>query len=157
MKNIEYIKLDDCIDRHLYQIHSRNLKFAVFRKESKGFIGLREKLGCTYMFEEYHCDTNHPFGTVKPLKDLNIILPDNIILVESFPGNVCGNCNVDVEYKKVDEPFVKYGITYNSKWMHIADTKCGNITPYSKYNYDLDKWLREQEKIYANSLSLCDH
>jgi hypothetical protein len=49
----------------------------VFRTESKGFIGIREKFGEEYLFEEYHRDTGPPLGTVRPYEKLEKI-PDEI-------------------------------------------------------------------------------
>lgn len=65
-----YISLEGCKDGYLYYIHSRNLSFGVFRKETQGFIGIRMKFYDRYLFEEYHWDTGSPFGTVKPKEKL---------------------------------------------------------------------------------------
>jgi hypothetical protein len=63
---MQHIKAEDCKDGGLYRIWSRNLRFGVYRKETRGFVGIREKFGHLYLFEEYHWDNGPPFGTVKP-------------------------------------------------------------------------------------------
>lgn len=64
----EYIALDDCEHRGFYRIQARNFDFGVFDQTAKGFIGIREKFGTTYLFTEYHWDTGAPFGTVRPIE-----------------------------------------------------------------------------------------
>jgi hypothetical protein len=73
------IPLTDCVDRGVYYLVSRNLIAGVFRKETGGFIGIREKCGYRYLFEEYHRDKGPPFGTVAPLEKLGE-LPERIPL-----------------------------------------------------------------------------
>ena len=74
---IEYIPLDQCVDRAVYRIRSNNLGVGVFSEKTKGFIGIRTKFGNKYLFTEYHYDTGAPFGTVCPVEQLGV-LPDNI-------------------------------------------------------------------------------
>jgi hypothetical protein len=50
----------------------------VFRKDKKGFVGIREKFGERFLFVEYHWDTGPPFGTVKPLKCLERCPVENL-------------------------------------------------------------------------------
>lgn len=75
------IPLAECKKRHVYRIHSRNLKFGVYDGDG-GFIGIREKFGSRYSFTEYHRDTGAPHGTVHPQEDLGPI-PEGIELLES--------------------------------------------------------------------------
>ena len=74
----KYIPLSMCADGWLYEIKSRNLTLGVFRKDKKGFIGIREKFGHEYLFVEDHWDTGAPFGTVKPQKRLERCPVDNL-------------------------------------------------------------------------------
>lgn len=77
---LDKFKMTDCKERYLYRIHSRNLKLGVFH--SKGaFLGIREKFGSRYLFDEYHWDQGPPFGTVKPLQELNRV-PDEVGAIE---------------------------------------------------------------------------
>lgn len=74
------IPLGECKNRVLYRIKSRNLSFGVFCQETGGFIGLHEKFGYVYIFEEYHRDSGQPLGTVTPLEELPETLPTEILL-----------------------------------------------------------------------------
>jgi hypothetical protein len=66
----QYIRLRDCKHGWLYRIASRNLRLGVFRKDRKGFVGIREKFGQEFLFVEYHWDADRHLGTVKPEKQL---------------------------------------------------------------------------------------
>lgn len=88
---MKHIPLEDCVDRQIYQIFSRNLRFGAFRKSSSGFIGIRLKFGERYLFEEYHYDTGPPHGTVQPLKAMNLVVPEEILLQEHL-DLVCSSC-----------------------------------------------------------------
>lgn len=72
----DYIKLEDCKERFLYKIFSRNLSYGVYDGNS-GFIGIRNKFGMDYLFTEYHWDTGPPFGTVHPKEEICEV-PKNI-------------------------------------------------------------------------------
>jgi len=72
------IPLDQCRDRRVYRVLSRNLSLGVFRASSRGFIGIRTKFGSRFLFEEYHWDTGAPYGTANPLEELGVTLPDDI-------------------------------------------------------------------------------
>jgi len=63
-----YLPIDQCKDGYLYRIHSRNLSTGIYSEKSKGFLGIREKFGHNFLFEEYHWDTGAPFGTVHPIE-----------------------------------------------------------------------------------------
>lgn len=86
------IPLDECKDRMVYEIHSRNLAVGVFVQDRRGFIGIREKFGSRYLFMEFHYDTGAPFGTVRPIKELTVV-PENIPLREhsSVENKIVGN------------------------------------------------------------------
>ena len=75
-KREDYIKLDQCKERFLYKIHSRNLKYGVFNGKS-GFIGIRFKFETEYLFTELHWDVGPPYGTVRPFNEICKI-PDDI-------------------------------------------------------------------------------
>lgn len=72
----DYIKLEDCKERFLYKIFSRNLSYGVYDGNS-GFIGIRNKFGMDYLFTEYHWDAGPPFGTVHPKEEICEV-PKNI-------------------------------------------------------------------------------
>jgi hypothetical protein len=98
-----YIKIDDCKNGYLYSLHSRNLTYGVYNEENKGFIGIREKFEQEYLFTEYHWDTGPPYGTVKPIKELEkfngpIFESKKVILSgDPKPGDSCVVCSSDLE------------------------------------------------------------
>jgi len=87
------ISIADCVEGHVYLLLSRNLVLGVFRRSSDegvvehmqrfdtGFVGIREKFGHRYLFEEYHWDCGEPYGTANPLEDLGP-LPEGITAQE---------------------------------------------------------------------------
>ena len=89
-----YLPLEECKKGGVYRLDSRNLSYGVYDGED-GFIGLRYKFGDTFLFTEYHWDTeNHkPYGTVKPLK-LMEMLPVGVKAEEDL-GRYCGDCGKD--------------------------------------------------------------
>jgi len=68
----EHIPLSACIERHLYVVHARNFRMAVYQGNSL-FLGVRTKFGDRFLFQEDHWDTGEPHGTVKPMRDLGEI------------------------------------------------------------------------------------
>lgn len=66
------IPKEQCVDRGVYRIKSRNLTVGVYREAVGGFIGIRLKFNSEFLFEEYHYDNGPPFGTVEPIE----LLPD---------------------------------------------------------------------------------
>lgn len=109
----KYIPIDQCIDRRLYRVISRNLLVGVYNAETRGFIGIRNKFGNDYPFEEYHYDTGAPLGTVRPEEDLGVDLPDEIPL-KGYGDLICAICRKPAEqyalyegppfYRHVDDP-----------------------------------------------------
>ena len=78
----DYIPLDKCEDGAVYEIHSRNLSVGVFVKDQEGFIGIRTKFGSRFLFTEYHWDQGAPYGTVHPIRKLDVKVPDGVKIVE---------------------------------------------------------------------------
>jgi hypothetical protein len=89
---MERIPLEECKHGGLYRIHSRNLSLGVFNEQSQGFIGIREKFGCYYLFTEYHWDTGPSFGTVSPVEFL-----------EMYPGDPVESVTRPATQQDVDE------------------------------------------------------
>lgn len=140
-KSNNYIKLDQCKDRFLYRIHSRNLEYGIYSEQKKGFIGIREKFGSKYLFTEYHWDAGEPYGTVKPQEEL-FIIPEELILKESF-GTVDSNTNRLIGF---DKP-VKEG----GKGWYFLDTKesVQDVRAVSVENKDLYNFISDILKNYA--------
>lgn len=65
-----WIPLETCKNGWVYYIHARNGKVGIFEKKEKGFRISRHKFSSNFLFVEYHWDTGIPFGTVKPITEL---------------------------------------------------------------------------------------
>jgi len=69
-KSVEYIKMDELKNGYLYKILARNASCGIWIEDAKGFLISRTKWGDNFTFVEYHWDTGEPYGTVKPLKEI---------------------------------------------------------------------------------------
>jgi hypothetical protein len=137
---MERILLDECKDRVLYRIDSRNLAFGVFDINTKGFVGIREKFGDYFLFTEYHYDTGAPFGTVHPKEELEP-MPEGMILEERL-GTVDKKTRRSVAF---DKPVNQGG----KGWYYIdTDEASEEIYPVSVSNNELFNWLKEKEEQY---------
>ena len=130
------IKLKDCRHGYAYELSSRNLLVGVFNKKTKGFMGIREKFGDYFLFEEFHRDTGAPYGTVTPLKKLKKCPLDDL---RSHCDTICGNCKGLIEYQKA-----RNGAPWQEFWLHVGKD-CGNVQPWSQKNTKLFKWLKPIE------------
>ena len=150
------IPRDQCKNRQLYRIRSRNLSFGVFHEENGGFFGIREKLGHTYVFEEYHHDNGPPYGTVTPLEELPEVLPEEILLRITFEGSYCFRCKVPCAY--INFPDGEREKTYSDghkmmvpgEWKHLEPTDCSDVCPTCKSNKALYGWLTQMELQYSH-------
>lgn len=73
------LRMGSLKDGQVYRIRSRNLVIGVWRAATQGFIGIREKFGSVYLFEEYHWETGAPFGTahaVYPIAGITVPAAD---------------------------------------------------------------------------------
>lgn len=77
---MERIPVNECVDRHVYELRSRNLRYGVFNAANKSFIGIRKKFDYIYLDVEYYPEDNAR-GTANPIKEIGII-PDDIDLVQ---------------------------------------------------------------------------
>lgn len=78
------IPLNECVDRGIYLINSRNLRIGVYVATRQAFIGIRKKFGDRYLFAEFHYECGPPYGTVRP-QTLLAAMPENgIQLVEGW-------------------------------------------------------------------------
>jgi len=66
----EYLKREELIIGGRYEVEGRNFNTATWTGEE--FIGMREKFGARYLDEELHWDDDSKYGTVKPLKYLDM-------------------------------------------------------------------------------------
>jgi len=67
---MNYLRLSELKDGYLYRIRARNGAFGIWIETRNAFILSRTKFDSNYPFEEYHYDTGAPFGTVKPLEEI---------------------------------------------------------------------------------------
>jgi hypothetical protein len=132
------IALQDCTDRTLYRLRSRNLRLGVFCAARRSFLGMRTKFGTRFAAEEFHWETGPPFGTARPREALPDRLPDGIELLEILPGARCGTCGAAVEYNGKDA------------WFHPAPSTCALPRPVTRRNEALERWLVEMEARYPD-------
>lgn len=147
-----YIPLNECIDRGIYRIHSRNLSVGVFRESTKGFIGIRYKFGDEYLFEEYHYDNGPPYGTVDPKEQIGV-LPDEILNNE-FVINEFGTRNFAIDPSTGSERCVirrdlltnetQHGerIGFVDEWADTKQRLPDDVWPYIKENEKLLNYLK---------------
>jgi len=82
MRPEKYLALAECVKGHVYKLRSRNLRIGVFNGTT-GFIGIRTKWDSRYLFTEYHWDYEGSYGTVHPLEDMGVVVPETIELREN--------------------------------------------------------------------------
>lgn len=70
MNEKEHIPMDRCKEGFLYIIDARNSNLGIYNEANKSFTISRYKFGSNFLFDEFHWDTNPPFGTVRPLKEI---------------------------------------------------------------------------------------
>lgn len=152
------ISRDQCKNRQFYRIRSRNLNFGVFREETGGFFGLRQKFDYIYVFEEFHWDNGPPYGTVTPLEELPEALPDDIPLTTDL-GSICSTCKIPCSYVEFPdgerEKVYSDGHTMkiSGDWNHLEPTDCPEVTPMSQSNQALEQWLHGMEKKYKTRVN----
>lgn len=64
----EYLEPHELKPGGVYKIKARNASFGVWTPEYQGFHISRTKFGRNYVFVEIHWDLSDDFGTVRPLK-----------------------------------------------------------------------------------------
>lgn len=105
----DYIPIDQCVNRGVYRIHSRNLSVGVYCPESQGFVGIREKFGTRYLFTEYHYDTGASFGTVFPKEQIDY-LPADIHCHELVPHEFGGHSFAIDPATNAERPVVRHAL-----------------------------------------------
>ncbi len=109
----ERIPIKDCQHGHLYRIYSRNLNLGVYRKDDKGFVGIRLKMGRRYLFAEFHWDTGPPFGTANPL-ELIVKCPIEDLTEGYYDEDAKQYHDNGSLFDWIDEQAAKLGITAES-------------------------------------------
>lgn len=113
------IPLKDCIVGRIYEIQSRNLLLGVYNGNT-GFIGIREKFGSLYLFTEYHIE---PIGTVRPFRDTEINVPEEILLTTSLGTYDYVTKRPIIWDETINNPKAFLG-TSNKGWWRFADGNC---------------------------------
>lgn len=73
-----YFSIEQCVEGGLYYLHAYHYKFGVFIEQIQGFVGIRNKLGASYLFIEYHFDYSPIIGTAQPITLLGTC-PDSVL------------------------------------------------------------------------------
>lgn len=110
----DFIPMEQCENRALYRLRSRNLTLGVYVAHEHAFRGIRTKFRSRFVDKEYHYDDGAPFGTVRPLEKLNEDLPSEITLSVAEKRAVCAACGRLVQHHP-DRP------TLSGPWLHEAD------------------------------------
>ena len=136
-----WIPIEECQDRHVYRILSRNLLVGVYSEATKGFLGIRTKFNNRYVFEEYHRDTGSPYGTVAPQEDLGIVCPEDILLKETLSGSWDSVTGREVDF---DKPVGEGG----RGWFFVDTNEPDqSIMAYVKANEELFTFLEQIGKV----------
>jgi hypothetical protein len=117
---------NDLILRNIYEIRSRNLNCGVWTGE--GFIGIREKLGDKYLFQEFFYDGENPVGTAEPIRWLGEI-PADMEMTERYPTE-CEICGEACEYT----PWApgEVGNSYAGRWVCAVRNPDHKPSPISR-------------------------
>lgn len=121
-----FIPLESLRDRVTYTLRSRNLLVGVWDASSKGFIGVREKMGDVYLFTEYHYDLG---GTAHALEEVPLDLAEDIELREFFGPR----CDLHSE----DVVFAKPIATGGDGWIHVDSKERCDGMPRAEMNKKL--------------------
>ena len=116
-ETMDHIPLEDCKDGFIYRLGSRNLRYGIFNKETKGFTGIRTKFDSVFLFEEYHWDIGAPYGTAHPVEEImelssELPISDDQLQLVLFR----------IEYKKYKEEIWEL----EKKLMHMGGTCSGH-------------------------------
>lgn len=146
MRDEPHIPIADCKRRHVYRLHSRNLKFGVFAPEKEnGFIGIRTKFKSRFLFTEHHWDNGPPHGTARPVEDLGPLDDKKVRLWDSMP-TTCGYCGERLEFAQPEGGIVKDGKSFPGEWRHISgDRSCSDARPEGHRNSILFQALERIE------------
>lgn len=140
----DYIPLDECEHQGFYRIRCRNFDYGVFNERTKGFVGIREKFGSTYLFTEYHWDTGAPFGTVTPIELLERCPVKD--LRESFI--LCDQHKMPIIHVEGDEP------PLIAQRVHFDGTPLADDEKSFSYdNKVLYNWIESSIHRYENQIA----
>jgi hypothetical protein len=110
----EYIKIKELKNNYLYEIKARNANRGIWLENEKGFIISRFKFGSNFTFIEYHWDNGPPFGTVRPIKE-----------IEKCPVNVSSNKEILEYLNNFEKTRCDLCGRYKTDWIR-HDDNCPN-------------------------------
>lgn len=147
---LSYIPRVECKKGFLYKLHARNLDIGVF--DGKGFIGIRQKFNDRFLFTEYHWDDGAPYGTAKPLQELQEVSKD-------IPITECKKHSSGTDWAKdpttgLVRPVIRRDLKpeeaqhgkrqdFVDEWADTKERLPDNLFPYYQTNECLFKWLNE--------------
>jgi hypothetical protein len=67
---MNYLKIDEMKPFYTYKINARNGRVGIWRPKTQDFLLKRTKFYNTFTFGEFHYDTGAPFGTARPIEEL---------------------------------------------------------------------------------------
>jgi hypothetical protein len=137
------IPLESCRHGYAYRIRARNFEVGVFNKITAGFVGIREKLGAVFLFEEHHVQHPH-FPTVEPLEEIEICPVEDL---RTHFDTICFTCRGAVHWIQND----KYG-PKTGDWQHVETPPAGcekvmtgRAAWGSPHNEELFRYLEDLE------------
>ena len=136
---MSHLALDKCVRGRLYRLRSRNLACGVYDGR-RGFLGIRTKFGSRYVFTEYHWD-HPPHATAKPVEDMGLDVPEDMLLNEYLPGTWDEGTDREVEFTT---PVAKGGKGWVFK--DSGEAEGCKIRPCGKGNFALFQWLEPFDK-----------
>lgn len=147
-----YIPLSKCKHGFLYMVHARNFSYGVFNSRNNSFIGVRYKLGSSFLFPELHHDADPHFGTVKPLSEL-VQLPPAIQISDSIYDDTL-TTDLWAERNGMRYPVIRRNIAREDKphgrrvlfedlWLDTKERIPDELWPYSIPNKSLFTFLSD--------------
>lgn len=70
---MEFIPIERCVDRHVYELRGRNLERGVFDAERKCFVGIRQKFDQVFLDVEYYPEAGNIRGIARPVAEIGMI------------------------------------------------------------------------------------
>ena len=65
-----HLKVEEMKDGYTYIIQARNANVGVWDEHNKCFFISRHKFGSNFLDKEYHWDTGAPYGTARPMGEI---------------------------------------------------------------------------------------
>ena len=121
-----------------------------------GFIGIRKKFESHYLATEYHWDQGPPHGTARPVRDIGVDAPPDVVLSDSGGtiDDITGRTIVQDD--TIDNP--NEGFENKKGWWKFVDTgePCGPVGKMSAValsNRKLEKFLGKVERAQGKRRS----